>query len=83
MTFKGTSFAGRVSESLLHAVGLPELVAEDLSEFVRLAVELAQDGDRHSRLRQTLLAARNTAPLFDTNLFTHRLEEKFLEVAGL
>lgn len=83
VTFKGTSFAGRVSESLLHAVGLPELVAEDLSEFVRLAVELAQDGDRHSRLRQTLLAARDTAPLFDTNLFTRRLEEKFLEIASL
>ncbi|GEO84201.1 MULTISPECIES: hypothetical protein [Alphaproteobacteria] len=82
VTFKGTSFAGRVSESLLSAVGLPELVAENLSAFVRLAVELAQDGDRHSRLRKHLIEARDVAPLFDTELFTRRLEEKFLEIAG-
>ena len=82
ITVKGTTFASRVSESLLSAVGQPELVAGDLSEFVRLAVELAQDGDRHLRLRQDLIEARTSAPLFDTALFTRRLEEKFLEIAA-
>jgi len=82
ITVKGTSFASRVSESLLSAVGQPQLVAGDLSEFVRLAVELAQDGDRHLRLRQDLIEARTSAPLFDTALFTRRLEEKFLEIAA-
>jgi len=77
VTFKGTSFASRVSESLLSAIGMPELVAEDLQAFVRLAVELAQDGARQSRLRQHLSDARDIAPLFDTVLFTRRLEEKF------
>ncbi len=82
VTVKGTNFASRVSESLLSAVGQPQLVAGDLSEFVRLAVELAQDGDRHLRLRQDLIEARTTAPLFDTELFTRRLEEKFLEIVA-
>ncbi len=82
VTFKGTSFASRVSESLLSAIGMPELVAEDLQAFVRLAVELAQDGARQSRLRQHLSDARDIAPLFDTVLFTRRLEEKFDAICG-
>ncbi|CAN7601120.1 hypothetical protein LJR030_001346 [Rhizobium sp. LjRoot30] len=77
LTWKGTSFASRVSESLLRSVGLPELVAEDLNGFVRLAVELAQDGARLSRLRQHLFAARDTAPVFDTVGTTRAIEAHF------
>lgn len=76
VTFKGKSFAGRVSESLLTSVGLEELVADDLTAFVRLTNALAQDGNRLSILRQKLHAARDTAPLFDTEGFTRALEER-------
>ncbi len=81
VTFRGTSFAGRVSESLLSAVGLNELVAKDIQQFVRLAVELAQDGARQSRLRHQLIEARTTAPLFDTVGTTRAIEQKFTEIA--
>ncbi len=74
VTFKGSSFASRVSESLLNAVGLPELVASDLSEFGRLAIDLAQDGVRQFHLRQHLIEARTSAPLFDTPRFTRDFE---------
>lgn len=77
LTWKGTSFAGRVSESLLSAVGLPELVANDINGFGRLAVELAQDGARLARLRQHLLDARVTASLFDTVGTTRAIESHF------
>jgi len=77
LTWKGTSFASRVSEGLLRSVGLPELVAEDLNGFVRMAVELAQDGARLSRLRQHLLAARDTAPVFDAVGTTRAIEAHF------
>lgn len=81
VSVKGTTFAGRVSESLLSAVGLPELVAPDLPSFVRLTDELARDGNRLSGLRQHLIAARDTAPLFDTAALTRAIEEKFLAIA--
>lgn len=81
VTFKGISFAGRVSESLLCAVGLSELVADDIQGFVRLAVEMAQDGARQLRLRQHLINARATAPLFDTVGHTRRIEEKYQQIA--
>jgi predicted O-linked N-acetylglucosamine transferase (SPINDLY family) len=58
----------------LNAVGLPELVANDISEFGRLAIELAQDGVRQFHLRQHLLEARSHAPLFDTARFAHDFE---------
>ncbi len=82
VSFKGTNFAGRVSESLLRAVGLPELVAPDLASFARLASDLAQDGNRLSVLRQSLIAARDTSPLFDTPGFTRALEGHFRDVVG-
>lgn len=74
VTIRGTSFAGRVSESLLHAVGLDALVTEDRNAFVRLTSALAQDGDRLSALRQKLITARDEAPLFDTAGLTRDLE---------
>lgn len=82
ISFKGRNFAGRVSESLLSAVGLPELVAPDIHSFARLASELAQDGNRLSILRQQLLSARDTAPLFDTHAFTRALEAHYQAVVS-
>lgn len=74
LSFKGTSFAGRVSESLLNAVGLRELVAEDLKGFEDMAVEIAGDPARLASLRDHLIAARDTAPLFDTQELTRQVE---------
>jgi len=77
VSMKGATFAGRVSESLLHAVGLDELVTEELSAFVRLATELARDAERRDRLRQHLVDARRTSPLFDTEAITRQIETHF------
>lgn len=82
ITWRGTSFAGRVSESLLTAVGLPDLVAADLPAAIDLAITLANDPTRRSALRDHLLAARDTAPLFDTTGFTRALEGHYREIAG-
>ncbi|WP_321381212.1 hypothetical protein [Rhizobium sp.] len=82
VTVKGTSFASRVSESLLNAVGLSELVADDISEFGRLAIDLAQDGVRQFHLRQHLIDARSTAPLFDTARFTKDFEAALEDICA-
>ena len=41
VTRRGSSFAGRVAESVLNAVGLPELIADDLEGYRALALGLA------------------------------------------
>lgn len=74
LTKKGSCFGARVSESLLNAVGLPELVAEDGDDFVARATELAGDPNQLTALRQRLAQNLKIAPLFDTERFTRHLE---------
>ncbi|MVA23324.1 hypothetical protein V6582_18515 [Agrobacterium vitis] len=77
ITFKGSNFASRVSESLLTALGVPQLVAETPDDMVRLAAALAQDRPRLAALRQMIGDNRLRAPLFDTQRFTRHLEQAF------
>ncbi|MDO9418711.1 O-linked N-acetylglucosamine transferase, SPINDLY family protein [Pararhizobium sp.] len=77
VTFKGSHFASRVSESLLRALDMPELVADDREAYVRLCVELASDPARLADIRRRIAENRFTAPLFDTERFTRHLENAF------
>jgi protein O-GlcNAc transferase len=81
ITCTGQSWASRVGASLLHAVGLPNLVAADLPSYIELAVGLATDTPRLINLRSHLLAARETAPLFDAPAFAAALEHAYLQMA--
>jgi predicted O-linked N-acetylglucosamine transferase (SPINDLY family) len=74
LTCPGSAFAARVCTSLLHAVGLPELIARDLAEYERVAVALARDPAALRTLRDRLGANRRVMPLFDTARFTRGLE---------
>ena len=77
ITFKGSNFASRVSESLLTALGVPQLVAETPDAMVDLAAELARDRATLAALRQRIAENRLHAPLFDTARFTQHLERAF------
>ena len=77
VALKGTNFASRVSESLLTAVGLPELVAADEQAFVDMAVAMARSPLRRRALKARLEQNRLRMPLFDTERFTRHLEAAF------
>jgi predicted O-linked N-acetylglucosamine transferase (SPINDLY family) len=77
LTCVGTTFAGRVAASLLHAVGLPELVTATLAEYENRAFELATDRAQLAALRQRLAGNRRTRPLFDTQRFCRHLETAY------
>ena len=81
LTCLGSTFAGRVAASLLTAVGLPELVTSSLADYEALALQLATDADRLAALRQKLQTQRDSAPLFDTPLFTVHLERAYEQMA--
>lgn len=82
LTKKGSNFASRVSESLLSAVGLPDLVAADGADFVAMAVDFALHPRRLLDMRQRLAAGRATAPLFDADRFRRNLEQAYEHVAA-
>ena len=74
ITWAGDTFAARVAGSLLHAVGLPELVTHHLADYAALAGALASDRPRLRALRDKLARLRPTAPLFDVPAYTRDLE---------
>jgi predicted O-linked N-acetylglucosamine transferase (SPINDLY family) len=80
LTCTGGTFAGRVAGSLLHAIGLPELVTHSLAEYEALALQLATNPARLAALRARLAANRTTAPLFDTDRFRRQLEAAYLRM---
>jgi predicted O-linked N-acetylglucosamine transferase (SPINDLY family) len=78
LTCLGQTFPGRVSASLLNAIGLPELIAENLDVYEALALELATNRQQLGTLRQRLAANRLTYPLFDTARFTKLIESAYV-----
>jgi hypothetical protein len=81
LTKKGSNFASRVSESLLNAVGLPDLVAPDDKAFVAMAADFAVDPERLGAIRGRLATARPSAPLFDADRFRRHLEKAYERAA--
>jgi protein O-GlcNAc transferase len=77
LTTMGTTFAGRVAGSLLHAVGLPELVTSSLADYEALALKLVRDRRALLALRAKLARNLGTHPLFDTARFTRALEAAY------
>lgn len=77
LAYRGTNFASRVSESLLNAIGLPELVAESEADYLRMAVEFGNNPERLKPLRQRLEDNRLKSPLFDAERFCRHLETAY------
>lgn len=77
LTCQGRGFAACVAGSLLHAVGLPELVTSDLSTYAAQAIRFGQDRAALIDLRRRLGALRSGSPLFDTQRFTRNLESAY------
>lgn len=77
LTLPGHAPANRAGASLLHAAGLPELVAGDAESYVQTAVGLASSPQALAALKAKLAAHRGTAPLFDTAARVRELEAAF------
>lgn len=61
-------------------MGLPELATNTQEEYEALAVELAGNPLELARIKQHLAVNRLTAPLFDTALYTRRVESAYLQM---
>jgi protein O-GlcNAc transferase len=80
LTCAGHTFAGRVAGSLLHAIGLDELVTPTLDEYEALARRLACEPQLLAQLRARLLQNRQTHALFDTARFTRNIEAAYQQM---
>jgi predicted O-linked N-acetylglucosamine transferase (SPINDLY family) len=75
LTLAGRSLAARIAASLLHALGLPELVTTTREDYAALARALAGDPVRLADLRARLAEASRTRAQFDTRRYTRSLEQ--------
>lgn len=82
LTCLGETFAGRVAASLLHTIGLPDLIASTLPDYERMAIELATNPARLAAVAKRLADNRMTMPLFDTKLFTRHIEAAYIAMAA-
>jgi protein O-GlcNAc transferase len=73
----GNHWVSRMSASALKAAGLPELVARNLSEYGRIAVDLGRNPVKLETLRDKLAFQRQKSPLFNTRLFTRHMETAY------
>lgn len=80
LTCVGTTFAGRVAGSLLHAIGLPELATDTLAAYESLALRLAEHPEVLREIREKLARARSTMPLFDTSRFRRHVEAAYVSM---
>ena len=78
----GDRFAGRVSASLLAALGLPALVARDLEAYFQTALAIACDPAWRDELRDALARARYESPVFDAEPFARDLEKLYLGIVA-
>ncbi len=79
----GTTFASRVSASILCAAGFPELVTHSLDEYRNLALKLARDPAALADLKSRLQNEGRKSALFDAKRFTRDLENGLAQAAEL
>jgi len=77
VTLAGSTFLGRVSASLLRAVGLPDLVTYSSADYEALAFRLAADPALLKAVRQKLQDNRASYPLFNTDRFRRHIEAAY------
>jgi predicted O-linked N-acetylglucosamine transferase (SPINDLY family) len=74
ITLSGRTSVGRAGRSILHNLGLPELVARDSSDYMRIATELAGQTTRLNELHKTLREKMKASPLLDAPRFAKNVE---------
>lgn len=80
VTWPQSRVVSRQTYAFLSAIGLPELSAADASEYVRIAVELANDPQQLGRLRAGMRDRMKASSLCDVQGFTRKLEGAFFDL---
>ena len=80
VTLRGDRHAGRVGASLLTQLGLTDLIAGSIEEYVEIAVALAGDPARLADLRRSLRPRMEASELCDAAAFARKIEAAYRTV---
>lgn len=81
LTRAGRTYISRMAGSLLTAIGLPDLVTEDLGAYERLAVLLGRHPARVASYRRYLAEHGRRSPLFDLPARVRDIEQVYERLA--
>lgn len=81
VTRAGRSYISRMAGSLLHAVGLPELVADNLADYEKLAVAIGRQPLRAASYKRYLVEHGRQSPLFNLPQLVRDIETEFERLA--
>ncbi len=74
VAFKGKTHSARVGASLLNAVGLGDLVGDDVPGYIDIAVRFASERERMAAMRPVLRAQMAASPLCNEKQFMKGFE---------
>lgn len=77
LTLLGSAHAGRVSASLLTAVGRQDMIAESESEYISKALARIDTGKPDQTARQTIRDQTLASPLCDQPTYTRKVEAAY------
>ncbi|MBM3646942.1 MAG: glycosyltransferase [Alphaproteobacteria bacterium] len=80
VTYRGDRFSSAYGASLVTAGGCSDLVAHSFEQYVRIASDLASDGDRLKRLRRLLRQRSVDCGLGDSWSFSRKLERSYRDM---
>lgn len=80
VTYPQSRAVSRQTYACLSAIGLPELAGHTADDYVRIALELANDTNRLSELRRTLRPMMRASSLMDAQGFTMLLEHALIDL---
>jgi predicted O-linked N-acetylglucosamine transferase (SPINDLY family) len=80
VSLSGAMAAGRQTATLLHNIGLSELLADSQERYIEIAKDLARDLPRLSQMRAGLRQRMQASPLMDEPRFTRNVEAAYREM---
>ena len=80
VTLAGKSFASRVAASLLKNINMEELVAHNLKDYEKLAIDLGTNYEKFKKIKSLFKDNVPNSTLFDSLKFTKDLENIYLKL---
>ncbi len=80
VTLAGDSYVSRFGSSAHQNLGLQDLVASSVEQYIEIAAKLAQDTPRLAELRASLRERMSASPILDHRQFTRNLEAAYRQM---
>ena len=80
VTLEGNHFASRVSSSLLHALGIEELISKNIDDYKDIVSNLINDDNARDSLKSKIHHQLSESKLMDTNFFVRSFEDTIFRI---